>query len=87
VTYHLFRSAPFLHRIVVAAHLVMSLVGACGVRLVCLFLHKAGLDPFVANSYGAQRKVAKKVEEETVKFGQEERERLGAAGSLDQLAS
>jgi hypothetical protein len=67
-----------LHRIVVAAHLVMSLVGACGVRLVCLFLRKAGLDAFVANSYGAQRKVAKKLEEETVKFGQEERERLGA---------
>jgi Family of unknown function (DUF6399) len=67
-----------LHRIVLAAHLVMSLVGACGVRLVCLFLQKAGLDPFVANSYGAQRKVAKKVEEETVKFGKEERERLRA---------
>jgi Family of unknown function (DUF6399) len=67
-----------LHRIVLAAHLVMSFVGACGTRLVSLFLHKAGLDAFVASSDGAQRKVAKRVEVETVKFGKQERERLGA---------
>ena len=67
-----------LHRIMLAAHLVMSFVGACGTRLVSLFLHKAGLDPFVASSDGAQRKVAKRVQVETVKFGKQERERLGA---------
>jgi hypothetical protein len=66
-----------LHRLVVAAHLVMSLMGACGIRLVCVFFEKAGLGPFVANSYGAQRKVAKAVEQETVAFGREERARLG----------
>jgi hypothetical protein len=40
----------FVHRVVVAAHWVMSLLGACGVRLVCLFLEKAGLAPYVACS-------------------------------------
>jgi hypothetical protein len=68
----------FLHRLIVAAHLVMSLMGACGVRLVCLFLVKAGLARFVASSYGAQRKVARAVEQETVNFGRAERVRLGA---------
>jgi hypothetical protein len=67
-----------LHRIMVAAHLVMSLLGSCGVRLVCLFLEKAGLAPFVATSYGAQRKFAKQLEGETVQYGKQERARLGA---------
>jgi hypothetical protein len=67
-----------LRRLVVAAHLVMSLLGACGVRLVCLFLQKAGLGPFVGCSYGAQLKVAKEVEAETVAFGRQERARLAA---------
>ena len=29
----------FLHRLVIACHLVYVEVGACGIRLVCLFLH------------------------------------------------
>jgi hypothetical protein len=44
----------FLHRLVLAAHFVMTLLGPCGIRLVCLFLELAGLDPFVAASYGPQ---------------------------------
>ena len=67
-----------LHRIQVAAHLVMSLMGACGIRLVCQFLDLSGLGPFVASSYGAQRQVAKQLEAETVKYGKEERARLAA---------
>jgi Family of unknown function (DUF6399) len=70
-----------VHRIQVAAHLVMSLMGACGIRLVCLFLDKAGLSPFVASSYGAQSQVAKQVEQETVRYGQQERARLEASMS------
>ena len=52
-----FQSSPglaFLHRIVIAFHLVCVEVGACGIRLVCLSLHLTGLDRFVAASYGAQ---------------------------------
>ena len=66
----------FLHRLTVALHLVMSLMGASGIRRVCLFLEYAGLSSFIACSYEAQRKVAKQVEEQTVLFGQRERERL-----------
>jgi predicted flap endonuclease-1-like 5' DNA nuclease len=55
-----FQSGPglaFLHRIVIGFHLVCVEVGACGIRLVCLFLHLTGLDRFVAASYGAQQQV------------------------------
>jgi len=40
----------FLHRLILAAHLVMTLMGPCGIRLVCLFLELTGLDHFVAAS-------------------------------------
>ena len=49
-----FQSGPglaFLHRLVIAFHVVCVEVGACGIRLVCLFLHLTGLDRFVAASY------------------------------------
>src|SRR2546426_4026963 len=45
-----FHSVPglaFLHRLVLAPHLVWTAVGACGSRLVCLFLTLTGLDRFV----------------------------------------
>ena len=43
-----FQSGPglaFLHRLVMAFHLVGIEVGACGIRLACLFLNLSGLDP------------------------------------------
>ena len=49
-----FQSGPglaFLHRLVIAFHVVCVEVGACGIRLVCLFLHLTGLNRFVAASY------------------------------------
>ncbi len=66
----------FLHRLVLAAHLVMTLVGPCGIRLVCLFLELTGLDQFVAASYGPQHQVATDLEQAVVAFGQTERQRL-----------
>ena len=48
-----FQSGPglaFLHRIVIAFHLVCVEVGACGMRLVCLFLPLTGLNRLVAAS-------------------------------------
>lgn len=56
----------FFHRIVIACHLVCVAVGACGMRLVCLFLPLTGLDRFVAASYGAQRQVNLHVEQALV---------------------
>ena len=74
-----FQSGPglaFLHRIVIAFHLVCVEVGACGIRLVCLFLHLTGLDRFVAASYGAQQQVNRQVEQAIVAYGHTETPRL-----------
>jgi len=66
----------FLHRLVLAAHFVMTLLGPCGIRLVGVFLELTGLDRFVAASYGPQQHVSVAMEEAVVAFGQEERPRL-----------
>lgn len=66
----------FLHRLVLGAHFVMTLLGPCGVRLVCQFLVLTGLDRFVASSYGPQQRVSVSMEQATVAFGQAEDQRL-----------
>jgi hypothetical protein len=74
-----FHSSPglaFLHRIVIAFHLVCVEIGACGIRLVCLFLHLTGLDRFVAASYGAQQQVNLQVEQAIVAYDHTETPRL-----------
>jgi Family of unknown function (DUF6399) len=74
-----FQSSPglaFLHRLVIAFHLVCVEIGACGIRLVCLFLHLTGLDRFVAASYGAQQQVNLQVEQAIVAYGHTETPRL-----------
>ena len=74
-----FQSGPglaFLHRLVLALHLVCVEVGACGIRLVCLLLHLTGLDRFVAASYGAQQQVNVQVEQAIVDYQQTELPRL-----------
>jgi hypothetical protein len=77
-----FQSGPglaFLHRLVVAFHMVCVEVGACGIRLVCLFLHLTGLDRFVAASYGAQQQVNVQIEQAIVDYDQSETPRLAKA--------
>lgn len=77
-----FQSGPglaFLHRIVIAFHMVCVEVGACGIRLVCLFLHLTGLDRFVAASYGAQQQVNVQIEQAMVAYDQDETARLAKA--------
>ena len=74
-----FQSGPglaFLHRLVIAFHLVCVEVGACGIRLVCLFLHLTGLNRFVAASYGAQQQVNLQVEQAMVTYDHDETARL-----------
>jgi hypothetical protein len=68
--------AAFLHRLVLAAHLVMTLVGPCGIRLVCLFLELTGLHVFVAASYGPQHQVSVAIEKAVGEFDQAEKQRL-----------
>jgi Family of unknown function (DUF6399) len=66
----------FVHRLVIAFHLVCVEVGACGIRLACLFLKLSGLDRFVAASYGAQQQVNRQVEAAMVAYRQSETARL-----------
>jgi hypothetical protein len=74
-----FQSPPglaFLHRLVLAFHVVCVEVGACGIRLVCLLLQITGLDRFVGASYGTQQQVNRHVEEAIVLYRQQESARL-----------
>src|SRR5215468_1370560 len=74
-----FHSVPglaFLHRLVLAIHLVCVEVGACGIRLVCLLLQLTGRNRFVGASYGTQHQVNRHVEEAIVAYRREESARL-----------
>jgi hypothetical protein len=68
----------FLHRLVLAAHFVISFLGAGGVRLVCAFLELSGLSQFVAGSYSPQRKVSVEIEKQICAFEKEEEARLAS---------
>ena len=74
-----FDSVPglaFLHRLVMALHVVFVEIGACGIRLVCLFLQMTGLNRFVGASYGTQQQVNRRVEEAIVAYRHDESLRL-----------
>ena len=74
-----FESVPglaFLHRLTLALHVVFVEVGACGNRLVCLFLQMTGLNRFVGASYGTQQRINRGVEEAIVTYRREETVRL-----------
>ena len=66
----------FVHRLVLAIHLVCPEVGACGIRLGCLLLQITGLNRFVGASYGTQPQGNRRVEEASVAYRREESERL-----------
>ena len=74
-----FHSVPglaFLHRLVIALHVVCVEMGACGIRLVCLVLELTGLNRFVGASYGTQQQVNRRVEEAIMAYRRDERVRL-----------
>src|SRR5262245_44433424 len=66
----------FLHRLVMALHVVFVEIGACGIRLVCLFLQMTGLNRFVGASFGTQQQVNRHVEEAMGIYQREETARL-----------
>jgi len=76
----------FLHRLVVAAHLVFTNVGPCGIRLLCQFLELSKLDCFVAASYGSQQQVSQQMEAEIGAFGKQERARLAAGMAAKKIS-
>jgi Family of unknown function (DUF6399) len=70
-----FESVPglaFLHRLVLALHVVFVEIGACGIRLVCLFLEMTGLNRFVGASFGTQQRINLAVEGAMVDYTREE---------------
>ncbi len=69
----------FLHAFVVAAHLVMTWMGPCGIRLVGLLIELTGLGPFVATSYGSQQRFSAELQAALAEYGAEERKRLAAS--------
>jgi hypothetical protein len=69
----------FVHRLVMAFHLVGVAGGACGMRLACLFLTLSGLDRLVAASSGAQHQVNRQVEAAMVAYRQSDTARLAQA--------
>lgn len=66
----------FLHRLSVAIHLVITMSGTGSTRHICQLLELAGLDQFIASSYGSQYDVCVKMEQAITKFDHIERERL-----------
>src|SRR2546422_779813 len=53
----------FLHRLVLALHLVCTEVGACGMRLVCLVVQLTGRQRCVGAAYGTPPQGTRHVEE------------------------
>jgi hypothetical protein len=68
----------FLQAIVVAALTTFSLRGACGIRLVGVFLRDSGLDRFVGPSRGALYPLLVALESQLAAFDEQERPRLAA---------
>lgn len=68
-----------LTRIVVAALVVMTLHGSCGLSLVTEFFVSAGLSPFVASSYGSLYRTHQHLLKLVMKFDTEQRAVLGQA--------
>lgn len=68
----------FLHRVIVAAHFAITMIGPSGVRVVCQFLKLSGLDQFIAASYGSQQAVAAEMETAIVSYGVRQQADLGA---------
>jgi hypothetical protein len=77
--FHSVSGLAFLHRLVLALHVVCVEIGACGIRLVCLLLELTGLNRFVGASYGTQQQVNRGVEEAIVAYRREESARLAHA--------
>lgn len=67
----------FLHRLVIAVQFAMTYLSS-GLRAVQTVFELAGLEPFVANSFGSRQKLGRSMEEQIRGFAQEQRAELGA---------
>ena len=76
----------FLHRVVMAAHFVMTQTSSGGIRPVCLFLELSHLNRFVGASYSPHQKVSKATEQAISAFEEEESQRLSKQMRPKQIA-
>jgi hypothetical protein len=70
--------ARWLHCLVVAMHLTVTLRAGAGVRLVCELLELSGLSGIVGASYGTQYALTLEVQEAVAKQAQQQRAELAA---------
>ena len=68
----------FLHRLMIACHLTFTQQGTCGIRLVCVFLRRTGLNHLVASSFGSQQAVARQLEQVILDYGVSQRSPLAS---------
>jgi hypothetical protein len=76
----------FLRRVVLALFLVFLFRGACGLRLLGLFLRLTQLDRFVACSHGALGDLAQAIQADLAAFADDERLRLAGAMAPKDIA-
>jgi hypothetical protein len=77
---------PFLRRLVLALFVVFLFQGACGLRLLGLFLRLTQLDRFVASSHGALHDLAQSLQADLGVFADEERARLAQSMTPTDIA-
>lgn len=70
------QGGELLQRMVAAAHLVITQLGAGGIRQVSTFLHLSGLSRYVGSSYGSQQAWNVQLEQAIVEYGRQQRESL-----------
>lgn len=66
----------FLHTLLIAIQFVMTQVGSCGIRQVCMVMELSKLDYFIASSYEAVRRRSIPMENYIGKFGDAESKAL-----------
>lgn len=66
----------FLHRLITAAHFEFTKVGVSSIHNVSNFLKTCGVAPFVACSYTTHQRIAKEMDNELIRFGKSEFDRL-----------
>jgi Family of unknown function (DUF6399) len=76
----------FLHRLLVAAHLVFTLQGPAGLRPLCHFLRLCRLDRVVAASYGARQHFAAALEQAVIDFAACQRQQLAPDMARQEIA-
>ncbi len=66
----------FIHRLVVALHLVVGWMGNGGIRLIGMIINLCGLGCIIATSYGVHQRISEQMQQNIVEYGKHEQQRL-----------